>query len=323
MAILWMVLVALVVACEGHPGQIRDFDDEFYSEVRHLLSRHAIRQGPANAHGHPEEVVGWPRPLPHLGQVTGVAVNSRGQPVIFHRGPRVWDASCFNASNHFQHAAEGPIAVTTVLTLDPASGAVVSDWGSNLFYMPHGITLDAEDNIWVTDVALHQVLKVVPHGLALIESLDLLCIADRENMRVVCPRAGLLLSRGAQPVSIQTPDLGRVYGVAAAGGLVYAVNGPTSPQIPVRGFTLDPRLETALDRWGPTASKYHYCFRDSAIRMALLSARTVRQCTSRKSVPIRCGSSLSSGMMTSNESDGHSCILTSYSEAEPNIPDIP
>jgi peptidylamidoglycolate lyase len=68
--------------------------------------------------------------------------------------------SCFNASNHFQHAAEGPIAVTTVLTLDPASGAVVSDWGSNLFYMPHGITLDAEDNIWVTDVALHQVLKV-------------------------------------------------------------------------------------------------------------------------------------------------------------------
>jgi peptidylamidoglycolate lyase len=57
----------------------------------------------------------------------------------------------------------------------------------------------------------------VPHGLALIESLDLLCIADRENMRVVCPRAGLLPSRGAQPISIQTPDLGRVFGVAAAG----------------------------------------------------------------------------------------------------------
>lgn len=28
----------------------------------------------------------------------------------------------------------------------------------------------------------------VPHGLTLLEHLDLVCIADRENMRVVCPR---------------------------------------------------------------------------------------------------------------------------------------
>jgi hypothetical protein len=40
---------------------------------------------------------------------------------------------------------------------------------------------------------------------------------------------------------------------SVTGGLVYAVNGPTSPQIPVRGFTLDPRSETALDTWGPAA----------------------------------------------------------------------
>jgi hypothetical protein len=57
----------------------------------------------------------------------------------------------------------------------------------------------------------------MPHGLALIESLDLLCIADREHMRVVCPRAGLVPNSGTQPVSIQTPDLGRVFGVAASG----------------------------------------------------------------------------------------------------------
>jgi hypothetical protein len=49
------------------------------------------------------------------------------------------------------------------------------------------------------------------------ESLDLLCIADRENMRVVCPRAGLVPYASVQPVSIQAPDLGRVFGVAAAG----------------------------------------------------------------------------------------------------------
>jgi peptidylamidoglycolate lyase len=57
----------------------------------------------------------------------------------------------------------------------------------------------------------------VPHGLALMETLDLLCIADRENMRVVCPRAGLVPYASAQPVSIQAPDLGRVFGVAATG----------------------------------------------------------------------------------------------------------
>lgn len=44
MAMSWLVLVALVAACEGHPGQIRDLDDEFYSEVRDLLSKHAIHQ---------------------------------------------------------------------------------------------------------------------------------------------------------------------------------------------------------------------------------------------------------------------------------------
>ncbi|PNF36923.1 Peptidyl-alpha-hydroxyglycine alpha-amidating lyase 2 [Cryptotermes secundus] len=319
------MLVGFVVTCDCRPGQIGDLDDEFYLEVRDLLSKHAAHQAPVSAPRRPREVVGWPRPLPHLGQVTGVAVNSRGQPVVFHRGPRVWDASCFNASHDFQHVAEGPIAVSTVLTLDPESGAVVSDWGSNLFYMPHGITVDAEDNIWVTDVALHQVFKFrpgetrpaltlgqrfrpgggwtrlcqptavavatsgqvfvadgycnhrvltfsqrgrllrliplpseflslqVPHGLALMETLDLLCIADRENMRVVCPRAGLVPYASVQPVSIQAPDLGRVFGVAAAGGVVYAVNGPTSPQIPVRGFTLDPSSETAIDRWGPSA----------------------------------------------------------------------
>lgn len=32
------------------------------------------------------------------------------------------------------------------------------------FYMPHGLTIDHEDNVWVTDVALHQVFKFGPRG---------------------------------------------------------------------------------------------------------------------------------------------------------------
>jgi hypothetical protein len=44
MAMLWIVVVALVAACDGHPGLIRDFDDEFYSEVRDLLNNQAVHQ---------------------------------------------------------------------------------------------------------------------------------------------------------------------------------------------------------------------------------------------------------------------------------------
>jgi hypothetical protein len=44
MAMLWMVVAALVAACDSHPGLISDLDDEFYSEVRDLLNKHAIHQ---------------------------------------------------------------------------------------------------------------------------------------------------------------------------------------------------------------------------------------------------------------------------------------
>lgn len=33
------------------------------------------------------------------------------------------------------------------------------------------------------------------------------------------------------------------------GDLIYAVNGPTSPVIPVRGFTINPMTENIVDHW--------------------------------------------------------------------------
>ena len=30
--------------------------------------------------------------------------------------------------------------------------------------MPHHLTIDAQNNVWVTDVALHQVFKFPPYG---------------------------------------------------------------------------------------------------------------------------------------------------------------
>lgn len=48
--------------------------------------------------GRPHEVPGWGAAI-KVGQVSGVTVNSVGQPVIFHRGPRVWDAR-YNIINY-------------------------------------------------------------------------------------------------------------------------------------------------------------------------------------------------------------------------------
>lgn len=62
----------------------------------------------------------------------------------------------------------------------------------------------------------------VPHGLALMEHWDRVCVADRENMRVVCPRAGLYskINEPSTALTIQEPDLGRVFAVAAK-GIIY------------------------------------------------------------------------------------------------------
>ncbi|XP_066139202.1 peptidyl-alpha-hydroxyglycine alpha-amidating lyase 2-like isoform X2 [Euwallacea fornicatus] len=273
----------------------------------------------------PKEVKNWPVEDLNLGQVTAVAVNSAQQPVIFHRAERSWDRFTFNFSNHYLQAHLGPIKDHTILTLDPHNGSVIGKWGADMFYMPHGLTIDRHDNLWITDVGMHQAFKFkpgeqqpalifgellvpgsdvkhlckptsiavattgeifiadgycnsrilkynaaggllkiisnlsdvislqVPHSLALIETMDRLCIADRENMRVVCPRAGLYSLKGKKdnPLTIQQPDMGRLFAVTAKGRLIYAVNGPTNQLLPVQGLTLDPESESVIDHWAP------------------------------------------------------------------------
>jgi peptidylamidoglycolate lyase len=51
-----------------------------------------------------------------------------------------------------------------VLVLDSESGEVIEQWGAEIFVMPHGLTLDNEDNLWLTDVGLHQVFKFDAKG---------------------------------------------------------------------------------------------------------------------------------------------------------------
>ena len=53
-----------------------------------------------------------------------------------------------------------PIPNVTICTLDPETGEAKNSWGSNMFYVPHGLAVDLAGNTYVTDVGLHQVMRV-------------------------------------------------------------------------------------------------------------------------------------------------------------------
>ena len=56
------------------------------------------------------------------------------------------------------------ISGKTILEIDNQTGKLVNSWGDHFFVMPHGLTVDAQDNVWVTDVELHQVFKFSHEG---------------------------------------------------------------------------------------------------------------------------------------------------------------
>ncbi len=89
-----------------------------------------------------------------LGICSSIAVNSKNEVHIFHRANRTWTTPF----------PPEPIAEPTIVVIDHASGKLLRTMGSNFFAMPHGIFIDREDNLWVTDVALHQVVKLSPTG---------------------------------------------------------------------------------------------------------------------------------------------------------------
>uniref|UniRef100_A0A8C1AF87 Peptidylglycine alpha-amidating monooxygenase n=1 Tax=Cyprinus carpio carpio TaxID=630221 RepID=A0A8C1AF87_CYPCA len=112
---------------------------------------------------HLVEVSDWPEADLQLGQVSGLALNSKGDLIIFHRGDHVWGINSF-INGIYQQKDLGPIQQSTIMVVDPAKGKVLKASGRNMFYMPHGITTDKDDNYWLTDVALHQVFKLSSDG---------------------------------------------------------------------------------------------------------------------------------------------------------------
>ena len=107
-------------------------------------------------------VHGWPV-LPDntvLDEVSAVAVDSHGNVLVLQRGGRQWpDSDVLDRM---------PIVVPTVFVFDGRTGSLIKKWGEKLFALPHSITVDRQDNVWFTDVALNQVFKFSPDGKLLL-----------------------------------------------------------------------------------------------------------------------------------------------------------
>jgi len=120
----------------------------------------------------------WPRLPEHmeLGQAAGLGIDSRDVVYVFHRGERSWGTQLslaarvrtFWAGLFGEDQARETIAQDTILALDPGTGELLASFGAGRFRIPHGLTLDGDDNIWVTDVGLHQVFKFAPDGALLL-----------------------------------------------------------------------------------------------------------------------------------------------------------
>lgn len=110
-----------------------------------------------------ELVKNWPD-LPKdllLGNPTGISIDTNQNIVVFCRGDRKWPLIGKMPNKLIQDK--------TILIIDKDSGKIIESWGNNLFIMPHGLKVDKQNNIWVTDVGLNQIFKFTHDGKLLIK----------------------------------------------------------------------------------------------------------------------------------------------------------
>ncbi|MCZ8370523.1 MAG: peptidyl-alpha-hydroxyglycine alpha-amidating lyase family protein [Porphyrobacter sp.] len=98
---------------------------------------------------------GWPT-IPagaKFGEVSAVDVDAEGNVWVLHRAGRVWE----------EPFPKEPIAEPTVFKFSP-DGKLIAQWGAGLFIMPHGISIDPQGKVWITDPGLEQVFRFSPEG---------------------------------------------------------------------------------------------------------------------------------------------------------------
>lgn len=96
-----------------------------------------------------------------LGNPTGIGIDSNQNIFIFQRADREWSL--------IRSMPKTYISSKTILMLDRKTGKILNSWGDNIFMMPHGLTVDKNNNVWVTDVGLNQVFKFSHEGKLLMK----------------------------------------------------------------------------------------------------------------------------------------------------------
>lgn len=137
-SILYFVLVLFLLGCKN--SEKRETEKESKNNDSYVLDNN------------------WPK-LPdsfNLGSPTGLGLNTKGNIIAFHRSGRTWDTDIITDLSLIDE--------NTISTIDTRTGEILKSWGGNLFIMPHGLEVDREDNIWVTDCGLHQVFKFDSNG---------------------------------------------------------------------------------------------------------------------------------------------------------------
>lgn len=120
-----------------------------------LISSAAMAQPPAaGAPEIPFDSVANPLELPSnltFGEVSGVAVNSKGHVFVFSRGNTTGPAYAAAAAQLLEFGADGKF---------------VREIGHNLYAwsFAHAVKVDHDDNVWVTDKGSDMVIKFDPQG---------------------------------------------------------------------------------------------------------------------------------------------------------------
>src|SRR5580658_2612853 len=152
-------------------------------------------------------VEGWPT-LPtsmnggHWGEVIRVSIDRSGNIWVFHR--------CFNvvppgSATCIDRGAANP----PILEFDP-SGKLLTSFGAGLFAYPHGFTIDADGNLWTSDVND----KATVLGLSA-KNAD--AVVMGQEVLKLSPTGKILMTLGKEGVSGDGPDtFDRPTGVAIA-----------------------------------------------------------------------------------------------------------
>ena len=125
-----------------------------------------------------------------VSQPTGIGIDNLNHIFVFQRTGRKW-------TDPFPDTL---ISQNTIFELDNEGGKIINSWGANHFIMPHGLTVDEDNNVWVTDVGLHQIFKF-NHDGKLLMKLGVAKVPGNDSIHFNLPTDIAIASDGSFYVS--------------------------------------------------------------------------------------------------------------------------